>query len=309
MVLGSRHLAACGLATTMLFGGRAWADEPSGREDAGKAMAEQLFQEGRALMDQGRAAEACPKFAESARLDVAPGTLFNLAECYEATGRFASAWVRYHEMQVVASRLGQVRRAEHAASKIAELEPRLSYLIIEVPSASPGMVVRQDGLDLGKAAWGTRLPVDTGAHEVSAEAPGTIPWHVRVEVKRREVRVRVPELRPSTEAPGSAPPSGGRSILVPVGIGLLVTSGVAAVGAIAFGVAAKVENDTARREECGPASCRQAGLDRLDRAITYGNVATGFVIGAAVTLASGIVALLLAPSRPHKAEAFATIRF
>src|SRR5690349_15059097 len=48
--------------------------------------ADALFEAGRAAAKRGDFKEACEKFAESERLDPAPGTVFNLAECHNSLG-------------------------------------------------------------------------------------------------------------------------------------------------------------------------------------------------------------------------------
>src|SRR5215467_9817965 len=72
-----------------------------------KVAAEALFQEGRRLMAAGKAVDACPKFAESERLDPSPGTMLNLANCYEKTDRPATAWATYREGVSIAASLGR----------------------------------------------------------------------------------------------------------------------------------------------------------------------------------------------------------
>ena len=59
------------------------------------AAADALFQKGREAADKGDFATAAAKFAESQRLDPAPGTLLNLADCEEHLGQTASAWEHY----------------------------------------------------------------------------------------------------------------------------------------------------------------------------------------------------------------------
>jgi tetratricopeptide (TPR) repeat protein len=57
--------------------------------------AQALFKQGRDAAKRGDHATACEKFAESYRLDPAPGTLLNLGDCKERLGMLASAWQYY----------------------------------------------------------------------------------------------------------------------------------------------------------------------------------------------------------------------
>ena len=83
----------------------AGAQEPprSQQQAEDKAAAQVLFDEGRTLMDAERYGEACPKFAESLRLDAALGTQLNLARCYQLVGKTASAWILYLEAAALAN--------------------------------------------------------------------------------------------------------------------------------------------------------------------------------------------------------------
>src|SRR6188768_3726631 len=67
--------------------------EPTKAEPAKPAKTEsqikagELFSEGRKLVEAGSYKEACPKFEQSASLNLGIGVQFNLADCWEHIGR------------------------------------------------------------------------------------------------------------------------------------------------------------------------------------------------------------------------------
>src|SRR5678816_498104 len=88
----ARAAALACFASLVSFGAPTLAQE---RDPAG---AQALFDQARELTRQGRFAEACPKLQESNRLDPGIGTQFHLADCYEQSGRIASAWAAFLEV-------------------------------------------------------------------------------------------------------------------------------------------------------------------------------------------------------------------
>jgi hypothetical protein len=144
--------------------------------DHDEAAARVLFSEGRKLVDSGRYAEGCAKFAESLKLDPGVGTSFNLADCQERIGRTASAWARFLDVATATKLEGQQERERVARARASALEPRLSRLTIAVGAKMAGLVIERDGLPIDAAAWGVPVPIDPGPHLVVARAPGAKEW-------------------------------------------------------------------------------------------------------------------------------------
>jgi hypothetical protein len=172
-----------------------------------RVLAESLFREAKALLDQGKVAEACEKLAASQRLEPKPGTALNLAVCHEKLGKTATAWADYMDAASLAASAGQKDREDFARGRVAALESQLSRIVIRVEE-TPGVEVRLDGRPFLKAAWGMATPVDPGEHVIEASAPGYAPFTRRVSVEPgpSTQEIPVPKLSPpSAEAPPAKP--------------------------------------------------------------------------------------------------------
>jgi hypothetical protein len=150
-----------------------WATTASAQPGDATARAEVAFKEAMALHAAGRDVEACPRFAESKQLAPAIGVTLYLADCYERTGRKASAWREFREAETLARTHGD-KREDVAAQRAAALEPQLNRLTVDVPAsaAKSGADLQLDGSALPQSFWGAPLAVDPGDHVVTMASPG-----------------------------------------------------------------------------------------------------------------------------------------
>jgi len=172
------------------------------------AAARALFSEGRELMDKDRFEEACPKLEESLRLDHGMGTQFNLAHCWDKVGRTASAWALFLDVAAAARASNQPQRETAARERAKALEPKLTRIRIEVPEVVPDMKVVRGDKEVGRAAWGTAMPIDPGDHVIRVTAPGKRPWlhELKVPAVARTFSVSVPALEDELVAEAAAAP-------------------------------------------------------------------------------------------------------
>lgn len=312
---------ALGLAVLVHGGGARAQPSPDAR-----AAAAVLFEDGKKLMAEGRHAEACPKLAESQRIDPGMGTLFNLAVCHEQTNQTASAWVGFRDVAAMAMAAGQSDREKVARGRAAALEPKLCRLQITVQpaAASAGVQVKRDGAVIAPALFGASVPLDPGRHLISATAPGKEPWEVTVILEQpgSTITVDVPPLLEKKVIPGvAAPPVPGPIAPVvepllppgerpaprpwqrPLGISAAALGAVGMGLGVGLGFMAKSALDASNEKNCDAQSnqCNAAGLAQRDDAVMKGNVGTGVFIAGAVLAAGGVVLWITAPSAPRPA--------
>ena len=280
------------------------------------ALAEKLFDDARQLMAKKSYAEACPKLAESERLDPGIGTLLNLGECYEKSGKLASAWATYREAEGASVRKGQKKRAVFAAGRVKALEPSLSYLVVDVP-ANVAARVTCDGRAVGAPSLGTPMPLDAGTHRLEATAPGRRRWSQDIDLSvkatvRVSIELALEDVVAVTSPPAAVTPppphatTEGRSQRV---IGL-VAGGVGLVGlgvGSYFGLSAKRTYDDADAH-CSARTCTPEGGRLTSDARGQATASTVLFAVGAGALVLGVVLWVTAP-RASKSARFDGFRF
>jgi hypothetical protein len=288
------------------------------KSDGSRADAEALFNQGRDLMTAGKFAEACPKLEASQQLDPGLGTMLNLADCYEKTGRTASAWAEYREAIPLARAAGSQPRLDLATERAQALQERLSTLTIRAISGDDGdahLEIRRDGVALQEAELGAPIPVDPGEHVIEAAAPGRRPWSSKVQVTGDAAKVSV-EVPPLQATGGGSAPLDARPVATTPAtttaarserqpgsaqrVTALVLGGAGVVGVglgAFFGLQASRKWSDAKGE-CAdyPYGCSARAADLRSSAHSAGALSTiAFVAGGAL-LATGVVLYVTAPT-------------
>jgi hypothetical protein len=278
-------------------------------QGADTGAAEALFQSGKSLLEQKNYEAACPKLAESYRLDPGTGTLLALALCHEGEGRLASAWGEFADVAARSHRDGRPDREELAKQHKTALESRLPMLTVSVaPGAEKidGLQIKRDGVEVGSGSWAVAVPVDPGHHHVEAAAPGYRPFSMTVTLATDGARqtVVVPALERAAElSQGSGPDAGeGGSSWSPLRYAGLAVAGVGvagvAVGAI-FGVRAISLNNDSNKDCDAASNCGSAGFASRHDAQSAGNVSTVAFVAAGVLVATGATMFVLAKPRSN----------
>lgn len=257
-----------------------------------RAAAEALFEKGRTAMDKGDYATACAAFEESNRLDPAPGTLFNQADCEEKRGHLATAWQLF---DLAISKIPETdERRESVQDRADSLKARLPHLTITLgPGAPPDSKVMRDQFEVRPVTFGVSIPVDPGAHTIIVTAPGRAESRVAVQLAEGESKEIAVEPGPAAGAtvastgPAQADTSPKGHFnkrtagYVIGGIGVAGIGTALVLGAVALGKKSTVNQhcDATTRVCDSP-----EGLDAASSGSTIATVSTvSFIVGAAAT--------------------------
>jgi hypothetical protein len=149
------------------------------------------FDDGRKAYEAGQFEEALIAFKTSLELLPSPNTRLYVGRCYRALGKTAAAHTALklaaREAQDRQNASGEKRYAatrDTATQEAAELEARVPSLTVVVPASPPlGFVVKMDGIDLPRAAWGVATETDPGEVVIEAAGPRLVPFKQTVSLK------------------------------------------------------------------------------------------------------------------------------
>src|SRR5512140_2655208 len=275
------------------------------------------FLAGRKYVEQGNCKDAIPLFIESLRSEQSVGARFNLAECSRAEQHNADAWNNFKLAEQIAIQKHDNERRDAAQKAIAELEPKVLKLRLNLPTNVRDLTVKIDGravADVDYAQLTTSYAVEPGqAHRIDVTATNRAPW-TKADVQGAagaELPTINVDLGAPREAEGASAGAGRRLAgLVVGGVGV---AGIA-VGSVFGLLAAGKKSDASSAcggdiKHCsnvdgapnGP-GLNKSAVDKLDSAKGLALVSDiGFIAGA-VLVAGGAVLFFTAPKDGDKGK-------
>jgi hypothetical protein len=267
-----------------------------------KEKAAALYREGKKLLDEGELEKACKKFEASERLVVAEGNRLNLADCWEKTGKTASAWDMFVKL---AGSAKSEERAIEARRRAKELEPLLVRLTIQVESELEGLVITRNDQVIDRAEWNRPIPVDPDDYTITAKAEGREDWSKTISVKKKDKTIEVPELDKLADKPSPTKPLAASNRYRVLSLSFAAAGGVG----IAIGTVFAVRSRTLENQSdqlCPRTRCLdQRGVDLNRRARKEGRYATLGLVAGAAAVTTAVV--LWTVGRPHRRVSIAPV--
>jgi hypothetical protein len=223
--------------------------------------AERLFHEARQAVAAGDFATACPKFEESQRIEPAPGTLMNLAECEEHLGAIVRA---RNDFALAASGFPKDDpRRVFVLQHAAELEKRFAHLKLRLAEHAPtDAVLRRSNVLVDRSMLGVSVAVDPGDQRIVVTAPGRFDKRYTLQLgegESTELTIDAGEPVPAniqyrTVMLGVKERTNGRRVagIFVVGLGVAAVAAGAVAGVVAMGDTSAVHAHCDAAGQCDP---------------------------------------------------------
>jgi len=293
-----------------------------------EAVARTRFEKGRSLFLSGQYAPALVEFRAASDLYESPNTRLYIARCERALGHVASAFV---ELQRAASEAADRSAADPrytstrdvATQEAHALEGKIARVKVLAPAGLPdGASVTVNGADLGAAGVGVAAPIDPGAIEVVAKAPGYVTARrtasaaagetVEVQIRLEKAPAQATTTTPTQETPTPTPTPTTTTPDVPPetlphashglrNAGFVVGAlGIAGMGVFAtFAALAQTRFDQLK-SDCAGGPCDATQSPRIDEGQTFQNVANVALAASGTLLLTGTIMIIAGVSTEHK---------
>jgi len=289
--------------------------------------ANRLFAEGLALQKQNKYPEACAKFAQSYELDLAasrpaPGTQLNLGDCAEREGKIHRAYLLFdaaahaYERKLADAnakleadpKAADAKRdrdramagVRFARDRANELTPRLAKVVIRIAEpATPGLVIRVNDRTVPPAAEIVEY-LDAGPVTITASAPGreALTRTATAEAGKQAAVEIAARAEPTNRVIGPSTVGRRDKQRVRIAIALGIGGGVLTAVSMSFGLAAKSQYDSAKKnciDSGGQLMCPQFAANQIDKAGSKADVATAMGIAGLLMIGGAVYVYVTAP--------------
>jgi hypothetical protein len=146
--------------------------------------ADELFAEGRKLIEKHDDAAACGKFNEAIKLDPdAAGTMLNLGLCNQNLKKYRLALYWFRKAQARAHETNLPEYEQAAGQRTRDLASLVAVIKIELSGSTPADAhVTLDGDEISSADY-LHVEIDGGHHTIEAHAPGHLPQRQEIDVE------------------------------------------------------------------------------------------------------------------------------
>lgn len=201
------------LLALALSGAATAAASTAAAQSANEAAAQVRFQRGRELFVANDFNGALTEFRAANQLVGSPNTRLYIARCLRGLGRLGEAYIEFQRAGAEAADRA-VNEPRYAASRDAArqemdvIRPQIGNLTIHAPHAPEGLEVRVAGAVIPTAMMDVAMPTTPGSVEITATAPGRLPFRQEATVRASATTELSVEMRVD---PNYVPPSSGNT--------------------------------------------------------------------------------------------------